>query len=46
MGTVMELIINQNSGIPGFVVSIFTGTAVYLISSLVLGTFEEEDMMC
>lgn len=45
MGTVMELIINQNSGIPGFVVSIFTGTAVYLISSLVLGTFEEEDMI-
>jgi len=45
MGIVMELIIQQNAEIPGFIISIVAGTVVYLTSALVLGTFEEEDLI-
>ncbi|NLG17105.1 MAG: flippase [Fibrobacter sp.] len=45
MGIVMELIILQNAEIPGFIISIVAGTVVYLTSALVLGTFEEEDLI-
>ena len=44
MGIVMEIIILRNGEIPGFIISVLAGTVVYLISSLVLGTFEEEDL--
>jgi len=43
MAIVMEIIIIHNGGIPGFILSIAAGTIVYLVSSLVLGTFEQED---
>ena len=43
MAIAMEIIIIQNSEIPGFIISLITGGVVYVISSLVLGTFEEED---
>jgi O-antigen/teichoic acid export membrane protein len=43
MGIVMELIILRNYELPGFIGSIAAGAFVYLISSFVLGTFEEED---
>ena len=43
MGIVMELIILQNGEIPGFILSILAGGVVYIMSSLVLGTFEVED---
>lgn len=43
MGIVMEVIILQNGEIPGFIISMVAGTVTYLISALVLGTFEEED---
>lgn len=43
MGIVMEIIILQNGEIPGFILSILAGGVVYVISSLVLGTFEVED---
>lgn len=43
MGTVMEIIILQNGEILGFMLSIVVGVPVYLICSLVLGTFEDED---
>jgi stage V sporulation protein B len=43
MGTVMEIIILQNGELPGFILAIFAGIVVYLICSLVLGTFESED---
>lgn len=43
MAIAMEIILIQNSEIPGFLISLVTGGVVYVISSLVLGTFEEED---
>jgi stage V sporulation protein B len=43
MGIVMELIILQAPGVVGFAVAIGAGAFVYLVSALVLGTFEEED---
>ncbi len=43
MGIAMEIIILQNGEVFGFVLSIFTGGIIYLVCSLVLGTFEEED---
>ena len=43
MAIAMEIILIQNSEIPGFIISLVTGGVVYVISSLVLGTFEEED---
>lgn len=43
MGIAMEIIILQNGDIPGFILSIITGGIIYIISSLVLGTFEVED---
>lgn len=43
MGTVMEIIILHNREIPGFVLSLTAGIVVYLVCSLVLGTFEKED---
>jgi O-antigen/teichoic acid export membrane protein len=43
MGTVMEIIILHNHEIPGFVLSLIAGLIVYLVCSLVLGTFEKED---
>jgi O-antigen/teichoic acid export membrane protein len=43
MGTVMEIIILHNREIPGFVLSLAAGIVVYLVCSLVLGTFEKED---
>lgn len=43
MGVTMEIIILKNNEIPGLILSIVTGTFVYLVCALVLGTFEEED---
>jgi O-antigen/teichoic acid export membrane protein len=43
MGIVMELVILHGHDLPGFIVALFSGGAVYLICSFVLGTFEEED---
>jgi O-antigen/teichoic acid export membrane protein len=43
MGVVMEVVILHNNALPGFIVSLVLGVMVYLISSFVLGTFEEED---
>ena len=43
MAIAMEIILIQNNEIPGFLISLATGGVVYVISSLVLGTFEEED---
>ncbi|MBN1578633.1 MAG: flippase [Chitinispirillaceae bacterium] len=43
MGIVMELIILQNGEIPGFIIATAAGGVVYLVSALVLGTFEKED---
>lgn len=43
MAIAMEIIIIQNNELSGFILSIFVGCFVYIISSLVLGTFEEED---
>jgi len=43
MGTVMEIIILHNHDLSGFIFSTVSGMFVYLISSLVLGTFEQED---
>lgn len=43
MGIVMELIILQNGELPGFIMAIVAGAFVYLMGSLVLGTFEKED---
>lgn len=43
MGIVMELIIRQNGELPGFIVSIIAGLVVYMVSSLILGTFVSED---
>ena len=43
MGIVMEVIILQNGAIPGFIIATLAGGMVYLISALVLGTFEKED---
>jgi stage V sporulation protein B len=43
MGTVMEIIILHNHEVPGFVLSLGSGLFVYLVCSLVLGTFEKED---
>jgi O-antigen/teichoic acid export membrane protein len=45
MGTVMEIIILHNHEVPGFVFSLVFGSIVYLICSLVLGTFEKEDIV-
>ncbi|MBD3346746.1 MAG: oligosaccharide flippase family protein [Chitinivibrionales bacterium] len=43
MGVVMELIILQNPEVFGFVLSLLSGCMVYIVCSLVLGTFEQED---
>jgi O-antigen/teichoic acid export membrane protein len=43
MGTVMEIVILQNYQLLGFVVAVVAGAFVYLVSALVLGTFEGED---
>jgi O-antigen/teichoic acid export membrane protein len=43
MGTVMEIILLHNHEVPGFVLSLVAGLVVYLVCSLVLGTFEKED---
>jgi O-antigen/teichoic acid export membrane protein len=43
MGIAMELIILRNGEIPGFVFSVLAGCIIYIVSSLVLGTFETED---
>jgi O-antigen/teichoic acid export membrane protein len=43
MGTVMEIIILHNHELPGFILSLAAGLVVYLVCSLVLGTFEKED---
>jgi hypothetical protein len=43
MGITMEVILLQNNEIPGFILSILAGCSVYIVSSLVLGTFENED---
>ncbi len=43
MGTVMEIIILQNYQLLGFIAAVFAGGFVYLVSALVLGTFEGED---
>jgi O-antigen/teichoic acid export membrane protein len=45
MGTVMEIIILHNHEIPGFILSLVVGLVVYLVCSLVLGTFEKEDFI-
>jgi O-antigen/teichoic acid export membrane protein len=43
MGIAMEIVILQNGKIPGFILSTLTGIIVYLVSAVVLGTFEKED---
>lgn len=43
MGIVMEMVVQQNNGVFGLIVSVVSGIIVYMICSLVLGTFEEED---
>ncbi|MBD3421877.1 MAG: oligosaccharide flippase family protein [Chitinivibrionales bacterium] len=43
MGLTMELVLLQNQEVPGFIISVISGAGVYLICSLVLGTFEKED---
>ncbi len=43
MGVVMELIMLQNPLLWGFILSALAGGFVYVVSSLVLGTFEQED---
>lgn len=43
MGIGMELIILQNHELPGFVLAIMVGSVIYLVTALVLGTFEQED---
>jgi hypothetical protein len=43
MGIVMEIIILHNREMFGFIASIVCGMAVYIVSALVLGTFEKED---
>ena len=45
MGVVMEIVILHNHDLPGFIVSSLSGIIVYLVSSFVLGTFEEEDFV-
>lgn len=43
MGSVMEIIILHKNDLSGFIISALAGIFVYLTSSLVLGTFEQED---
>ncbi|MGD9202354.1 MAG: flippase [Chitinispirillia bacterium] len=43
MGLSMEIILLQNSEIPGFFLSLIIGGIIYIISSLILGTIEDED---
>ncbi len=43
MGLSMEIVVLKNNEIPGLILSVIVGIIVYLICSLVLGTFEEED---
>jgi O-antigen/teichoic acid export membrane protein len=45
MGIVMEIIILHNRELPGFIASAVCGAAVYIVGSLVLGTFEKEDYL-
>ncbi len=45
MGIVMEIIIIHNNGFLGFIMCIISGVTAYLISSLVVGTFEKEDYL-
>jgi O-antigen/teichoic acid export membrane protein len=43
MGTVMAIIILHNAELFSFIFALVAGAFVYLISALVLGTFEQED---
>lgn len=43
MGIAMELVMLHNHELAGFIVALTGGAAVYLVCSVVLGTFEEED---
>lgn len=43
MGIAMEIILLQNSELPGFFLSIVVGGIIYITSSLILGTIEDED---
>ena len=45
MGIVMEIIILHNRELLGFIASIIAGISAYLVSSLVIGTFEKEDYL-
>jgi O-antigen/teichoic acid export membrane protein len=43
MGIVMGIIILHNNKLLGFIASTISGATAYLVSSLVIGTFEKED---
>lgn len=43
MGTVMEIVLLRDREIFGSLFALAAGTVVYLVSALVLGTFEQED---
>jgi stage V sporulation protein B len=43
MGTVMEVILLHNQEIIGSLLALCAGSFAYLVSALILGTFEEED---
>jgi stage V sporulation protein B len=45
MGIAMEIIILHNRELLGFIMSIVTGMTAYIVSSLVIGTFEKEDYL-
>jgi O-antigen/teichoic acid export membrane protein len=44
MGAAMEGVLYVNQEIPGFIIAIVTGTVVFLASTFILGSFEEEDV--
>jgi O-antigen/teichoic acid export membrane protein len=43
MAIVMEMIVLRNNELPGLIIATIGGSFVYLVSALVLGTFEKED---
>lgn len=43
MGAAMEAVVQINHEIPGFIISIFTGIFVFIVSTFFLGSFENED---
>lgn len=45
MGTIMELTIRINQGIPGFVVAILIGMIVFTVMMYYMATFEDEDLV-